>query len=129
MHSPEVISDAAFNIIELELKKPGAGKTASGPHDALKLDGKHYKLEFENDQVRVLRLKLGAHQSTPVLEHSRNSVAIFLTDEAARTTDSNGTVASVTHKAGEVFWETPVTQKIENVSDVPLEMVLVELNN
>ena len=24
MHSPEVISDAAFNIIELELKKPGA---------------------------------------------------------------------------------------------------------
>src|ERR1700733_8256824 len=64
MHSPEVVSDDAFNIIELELKKPGAGKVASSPRDVLKVDGKHYKLEFENDQVRVLRMKLGAHQST-----------------------------------------------------------------
>jgi hypothetical protein len=128
MHSPEVVSDAPFNIIEMELKKPGAGKAASSPRDALKLDAKHYKLEFENDQVRVLRMKLGAHQATPVIEHPRNSVAIFLTDAAARTTDSNGVVASVTHKAAEVAWETPVTQKIENVSEAPLEMVLVELN-
>jgi mannose-6-phosphate isomerase-like protein (cupin superfamily) len=129
MHSPEVVSDAPFNIIEMELKKPGAGKAASGPRDALKLDGKHFKLEFENDQVRVLRMKLGPHEATPVLEQSRNSVAIFLTDAAARTTDSRGVVASVTHKAGDVSWETPVTQKIENVSDVPLEMVLVELSS
>jgi hypothetical protein len=128
MHSPEVISDTPFNIVELELKKPGAGKAASGPHDALKIDAKHYKLEFENDQVRVLRITLGAHQSTPVVEHSRNSVAIFLTDEAARTTDSNGVAASITHKAGEAVWEIPVTQKIENIGDAPLEMVLVELN-
>jgi hypothetical protein len=129
MHSPEVISDAPFNIVELELKKPGAGKAASSANDALKLDGKHYTLEFENDQVRVLRMKLGAHQATPPLEHPRNTVAIFLTDEAARTTDGSGVVASVTHKAGEAIWQIPVTQKIENVSDQPLEMVLVELNN
>ena len=128
MHSPEVVSDAPFNIIEMELKKPGTGKAASSPRDALKLDSKHYKLEFENDQVRVLRMKLGAHQATPVLEHTRSSVAIFLTDEAARTTDSNGVAASVTHKAGEVIREIPSTQKIENISDAPLEVVLVELN-
>ena len=128
MHSPEVVSDDPFNIIEMELKKPGAGKAVSGPHDALKIDGKQYKLEFENDQVRVVRLKLGPHEATPVIERSRNSVAIFLTDAALRTTDSKGVVASVTHKAGEAVWETPVTQKVENVSDVPLEMVLVELN-
>jgi hypothetical protein len=73
-------------------------------------------------------MKLGAHQATPLIERSRNSVAIFLTDEAARTTDSNGVAASVTHKAGEVIWETPVTQKMENVGEAPLEMLLVELN-
>jgi hypothetical protein len=128
MHSPEVISDSPFNIVEMELKKPGAGKAAGSARDALKLDGQHYKLEFENDQVRVLRVKLGAHQSTPVIERSRNSVAIFLTDEVARTTDANGVVASVTHKAGEAVWETPVTEKIENVGEAPIEMVLVELN-
>lgn len=129
MHSPEVVSDAPFNIVEMELKKPGSGAVASSPRDALKLDGKHYKLEFENDQVRVLRMKLAAHEATPVIEHSRNSVAVFLTDEAARTTDSRGVVASETHKAGDVIWETPVTQKMENVSETPLEMLLVEVSS
>lgn len=128
MHSPEVVSDAGFNIIEMELKKPGTGKVAAGPHDALKVDGKHYKLEFENDQVRVLRMKLAPHQSTPVIEEPRNTVAIFLTDETAKTTDSKGAVATVTHKAGEAVWQTPVTEKIENTGAAPLEVVLVELN-
>jgi hypothetical protein len=114
MHSPEVVSDDPFNIIEVEIKKPGTGKTAANPKDALKLDSKHYKLEFENDQVRVLRLMLGPHQSTPVIEYSRNSLAIYLTDQE-------------THKYGEVVWETPHTGKLENTSDKPLEMLLIEL--
>jgi len=127
MHSPEVVSDDPFNIIELEVKKPGARKAGTSRRDALQLDGKHYKLEFQNDQVRVLRIKLGGHEATPIIERSRNSVAIFLTDQEVRATDANGTVKTVTHKAGEAVWETPSTQKLENVSDKPLEMLLVEL--
>ena len=128
MHSPEVVSDAGFNIVEMELKKPGTGKVAAGPHEALQADGKHFKLEFENDQVRVLRMKLASHQSTPVIVEPRNTVAIFLSDETAKTTDSKGAVATVTHKAGEAVWGNPVTQKIENTGTGPLEVVLVELN-
>ncbi len=64
MHSPEVTGDDPFNIVEVELKKPAAGKPA---RDAIKLDQQsgHYKVEVENDQVRVLRLTLGAHAITP----------------------------------------------------------------
>jgi hypothetical protein len=135
MHAGEVVSDDPFNIIEVELKKPAAAKAASNPgnpndavkNDALKLDGRHYKLEFENAQVRVLRMMLGAHQATPILGYSRNSLAVFLTDQEARATDSNGRAGSVTHKAGEVVWETPATQKMENVGDKPFEMLLIEL--
>ena len=109
MHSPEVTGNEPFNIIEVELKKP-AGKPA---HDAAKLDGKHIKVELENDQVRVLRATLGPHESAPVPD-SHNRVAIFLTDAA-------------NHKAGDAVWETAADEKIDNSGDKPLEMVLVEL--
>ncbi len=111
MHSPEVTGDEPFNIIEVELKKP-AGKPA---HDVTKLDGKHIKLELENDQVRVLRVTLGPRESAPVRD-SHNRVAIFLTDAA-------------NHKAGDAVWEAPANEKIDNPGDKPLEMVLVELRN
>src|ERR1700712_3201351 len=50
MHSPEVTGDEPFNIVEVELKKPGAASPA-GAHDVLTVDKKHYKVELENDQV------------------------------------------------------------------------------
>ena len=54
-HSPEVVSNEPFNIVEIELKKPGTGKKITTPIDPVKIDPKHYKVEFENDQVRVIR--------------------------------------------------------------------------
>jgi hypothetical protein len=126
MHSPEVVSDDPFNIIEIELKKPGAASSASAG-DVLKSDRKHFKIEFENDQVRVLRMNLPAREATPLLRYTRNSVAILLTDQQIRTTDSGGVVRTDARKAGEAIWQIASAQKIENVGDKPLEMVLVEL--
>jgi hypothetical protein len=127
IHSPEMVSDEPINIIEVELKKPGAGKLAAIARDAVRADSKHYKLEFENDQVRVLRMTLGAHEGTPMIEHPGNSLAIFLTDQETRATDSIGRSDTAKHKAGEVAWEAPNTQKLENTGETPLEMVLLEL--
>jgi polyisoprenoid-binding protein YceI len=30
--------------------------------DAVKVDPKHYKVEFENDKIRVLRVNYGPHE-------------------------------------------------------------------
>ena len=38
--------------------------------DAITADSKHYTVEFENDIVRVLRVRLGAGDSTPRHAHS-----------------------------------------------------------
>jgi hypothetical protein len=113
IHSPEVVTDEPFNIVEIELKKPGGATIGK---DGLTADPKDFKLEFEKPQVRVLRLKLAPHQSTPVIERTGNVVAIFLTD-------GDG------HKAGDAVWETPGSSKIENTGGTPFEMVLVELKN
>jgi len=129
MHSPEVISDEPFNIVEVELKKAGSGKTAPVPQDSVKLDAAHHTVELDNDQVRVVRVKLGAHQSTPIIEHPRNAVLIFLTDQETKTTDAAGKMENSKHKAGEAVWATPGTMKMENVGNAPLEMIVVEIKS
>ncbi len=127
MHSPEVTTDVPFNIVEVELKQPGMGKKAETAQDVLKVDPKHYKLEFENDQVRVLRVKVGPHESIPMHEHVRNRVSVALTDQNVRSTDSQGKVETVLHKAGEASWGTSKTHKEENLNDKPLEIIIVEI--
>ena len=37
--------------------------------DPAKVDAKHYKLEFENDQVRVLRITYGPGEKSVMHEH------------------------------------------------------------
>ena len=129
MHSPEVISDEPFNIIEVVLKKRGTGKTASSSLDPVAIDPAHYKVEFQNDQVRVLRVKIGAHQKTPMHEHPLNRVTVFLTDQSFRSKTPDGKIEPVDHKAGEVAWGTPLTHEEENVGDRAFEAVVIEVKN
>lgn len=129
MHSPEVIGDEPFNIIEVELKKPGTGKTIVSSIDPLKIDRKHYKLEFENGQVRVIRATIGAHETAPMHEHPLNRVSVYLADQTNRVTSADGKVQTVTHKAGEAVWGTPVKHKEENIGDKPFEVLVVEIKD
>jgi uncharacterized RmlC-like cupin family protein len=126
MHSPQVL-DHDFDIIEIELKTPLTGKAIAGTLDPLKVDPGHYKLEFENPQVRVLRVKIEPHGVALMHEHSTDRVTIFLTDQNFQTKDSAGKVATVQHKAGDVAWGTPVEHSEKNLSDQPFEAVTVEL--
>ena len=126
MHSPEVL-DHDFDIIEIELKNPGTDKAITGDLDPLKVDPAHYSLEFENPQVRVLRVRIPPHGVAPMHTHSTDRVTVFLTDQNFQTKDSAGKVATVEHKAGDVAWGTPIEHTEQNLSDQPFEAVTVEL--
>jgi quercetin dioxygenase-like cupin family protein len=126
MHSPQVL-DHDFDIIEIELKTSGPGKAIAGNLDPLKVDPGHYKLEFENPQVRVLRVVVEAHGVTPMHAHSTDRVTVFLSDQNFRTTDSAGKVETVQHKAGDVAWGTPIEHAEQNLSDEPFEAVTIEV--
>jgi len=130
MHTAEITSDGPVTIVEVELKKPGsAAKTPSSPLDPVKVDPKSYKVELENDQVRVLRVKIGPHQTVPMHEHMLNRVVVYLTDQNFRVTTPDGKAESVQHKAGEVSWGGPTKHKEENLSDKPFEVLVVELKS
>src|SRR5436309_1717745 len=77
--------------------------TAVRAQDPVKVAEKNYKVEFENDQVRVLRIQYAPGDKTPMHSHP-NSVAVFLTDQKAKFTYPDGTSKEVNNKAGEAQW-------------------------
>jgi quercetin dioxygenase-like cupin family protein len=101
---------------------------SSFAQDATKVDPKHYKVEFENDQVRVLRIIYGPKEKSVMHEHP-NAVAIFLTDINGKFTFPDGTTQENKPTAGMTLW-TPAGKHLpENVGDKPFELILVEMKN
>ena len=95
--------------------------------DAVKADPAHYKVEFENDQVRVLRVRYGPGEKSPMHSHP-NHVFVFLSDGRMKFTHPDGkTVDGGQTKAGTTGWaNTDLTHAPENVGSQPIELILVE---
>jgi hypothetical protein len=130
LHTSEVTSSTPVNIIEIEVKKPGdPSKTAAVALDPLKVSPSVYKLEFENAQVRVMRVKFPAHGAVPEHEHALNRVVVYLTDQDSKLTTPDGKVEESKHKAGQVSWGGPTRHKEENVLDTPVEVIVVEFKS
>lgn len=128
MHVAEIVSEQPVTIVEVELKKPAdPSKHAGGPLDPVKLDPKQYRVLFENEQARVLHVRIGAKQSTPMHEHGLNRVVAYLSDQKLRVRTPDGKSEVVEHKAGEVSWGGPGRHKEENLNAAPFEVVVVEL--
>jgi quercetin dioxygenase-like cupin family protein len=94
--------------------------------DPVHVDSKHYKIEAENDHVRVLRVRYGPHEKSVMHGHP-SCVAVFLTDNHGRFTFPDGRTEERNWKAGESMVMPAEEHLPENLSDHPLELVLIEL--
>ena len=100
--------------------------SATIAEDAVKADPKHYTVEFENDKVRIIRVKYGPGEKSVMHTHGPN-VAVFLTNSTNRMTLADGTSSESTTKIGGTSWSDAEEHLPENLSDSPLEVILVEL--
>jgi len=114
LHTSEYIADHPFQIVEIELKNKPQPHIEMPAIDPLKADPKHYSLEFENDQVRVLRVRFGPHEKGVLHEHKLNHIVVYLTDQAKG-------------KTGEVRLDEPMTHTEENPLDHPVERIAIDL--
>ncbi len=94
--------------------------------DPVKVDPGHYKVESENEQVRVLRVRYGPKARSVMHSHPA-CVAIFLTDARCRFTYPDGKTEDVEIKAGQTMAMPAVDHLPENLTDSPLEVILVEI--
>jgi len=127
-HSWENLSDSATENIQVELKgKPVATRPAiQSALDPVKLDPEHYKVEFENDQVRVVRWNYGPHYKGTMHEHPA-FVGVALTDIHLKITFPDGKTEERHPKAGATRWNAGEKHTGENLSDKAIGGILVEL--
>ena len=94
--------------------------------DATKVDPKHYKVEFENDEVRVLRITYGPGEKSVMHSHPEG-VAVFTTDGEGRFTFLDGKTQDIKFKSGDVVWSPETTHQPENTGKKPYEVIQIEL--
>ncbi len=107
------------------MSTPATSKPAAS-RDPVAADPKHYKVEFENEKVRVLRIRYGPREKSTMHGHP-SMVGVMLTDMHIRFTYPDGRVEEVSGNAGQVL-QFPATEHLpENLSDQPFEAIGVEL--
>jgi quercetin dioxygenase-like cupin family protein len=94
--------------------------------DPVEVDSKHYKVEFENDKVRVLRVKYGPGEKSPMHGHP-DTVAVFLTPHYSKHQFSSGEKREMRGDAGSTMWLDACEHLPENGNNEVMELVLVEL--
>ena len=103
---------------------PAAQGAAQKMSDAVTADAKHYSVEFENDVVRVLRVRIGTGESAPAHTHPAYC-AVEITDSSLR--EGNGPVSE--SKAGQVFCGDALSHAPTNVGKALAESIVVEFKN
>jgi mannose-6-phosphate isomerase-like protein (cupin superfamily) len=94
--------------------------------DPATVDPNHYKVEFENDRVRVLRVHYDPGEKSTMHGHP-DCVLVTLADAGARFHHPDGTSEDADMKAGQVMWTPAVEHQPENVRGTPIDVILVEL--
>lgn len=118
------------SIISLALlacSLPALAQAPAAPiQDAPNADPKHYTVEFENADVRVLRIKYPAHSTGEMHDHP-HSVTIFLTDGHLRMLLPDGKTSDGTVNKGAVVFEEAGPHRPQNIGDNDFEAVRIEL--
>lgn len=110
----ENTTDHAIRILEVDLKGKPSSAVPVTKLDPTQVDPKHYKVVFENEQVRVLRIHFEAHDKGAEHEHILNRVVFILNDQ------SNG-------KADDVRMAGAAVHTEQNQADTPADRIAVEL--
>jgi len=110
----ENISDHPIRILEIDLKGPPAGPAPVSKLDPVAVDAGHYKVAFENEHVRVLRVHYEPREKGATHEHILNRVVLYLNDQPNAKADDVRVAGAATHAE-------------ENASDRPADRIAVEL--
>ncbi len=92
--------------------------------DPIKVEPKHYKLDFENERVQVVSVHYGPHEKSGLHEHP-GGVVVSITEGHLRFTDENGKTREVFAKPGEVRWYPPFKHRVENLGEQSYNAVYI----
>ena len=84
------------------------------------------KVLLNNDCVRVQRHDVGVGGSIPM--HSHPAYVVYtLSDFRAEITLPDGTKRISERKAGEAYWNPPISHSVKNLGNTPIHNLIVEI--
>lgn len=95
--------------------------------DAVKTDSKHYKVISENSQVRILRIHYGPHEKSVMHSHPDAVLVVLSGGGKTKFTFPDGKTQVVEMKPGDAQFTPHTVHLPENVTDHPMDAVLIEL--
>lgn len=126
-HANQVLEGARLELIRVELKKKGNKAIPLPQHDLARIDPEHAKVEHENEQVRVVRMRFPTGYKTPLHNHLPG-VTVRLTDSHTRSADEGAASREARAKAGTADWSAERPNHVtENVGNALMEAIRVEL--
>ena len=125
-HVVENISNKSMEGILVEPKGPGNSAWTPPPLDSVKTDPDTHKVEFENDQVRVVRVQYKPGERSRMHDHP-DQVQVWLTDANIRITLPDGQTSEDHPKAGVARWRSAFSHVAENIGDQLFQEISVEL--
>jgi len=127
----ENTSAAPAEILVLELKDSNSIGQVSFPvseRDPVSLDPRYFRIAFQNEHVRVLRLHMPPRTGT-LEEQFMNRLEISLSDSHLQWTDPLGKSSEERHRAGTAEWKNLRLMTIANLEEEPLDEILVEFKH
>ncbi len=109
--------------VRVELK--AAPHSQFGDLDAVAVDSDRYRVELENDRVRVVRLHFEAGEQGLMVSHPPR-VLVTMTDVFVRVVFDDGRTDERGAPGGLAVWLESETLQTENAGAEPLEVILVE---
>jgi hypothetical protein len=83
------------------------------------------KVEFENESITVIRMRMAPHEKTPMHDIISPRLVIWLTDARLRDTGPDGRVSEYNRPAGSIDWIAPRRHMGENLSDQGLDFLAI----
>ena len=99
---------------------------AARAQDPVEVDPAHYKVAFENDCVRVLRVHYDAAAKSVMHSHP-DLVAVPLTNAQFEFSESDGSVQKLDVAGGDALWAPGGSHLPKNAGAGGADLVLVEL--
>jgi hypothetical protein len=101
--------------------------TGSVP-DAVRADPAHYSVSFENELVRLLRVKYGPGEKSVMHRHSASCV-VFLTDQTFNFTLPDGTTEPASVPGGALGCSDGNVHLPQNIGAAAAEFIMVEFKD
>jgi beta-alanine degradation protein BauB len=95
--------------------------------DVMQAAAKAYKLLLENDQVRVMEIRLKPGEKAPMHNHPNSHVVYVVKDARFKLAFPDGKSSEFELKAGQTLWMEPGPHSAENIGNSDGHNLVVEL--